>query len=118
MNKEKQKQLIVEIMDEDAKDGLYAREHNSPIIQELIDETTPEELEKINKEMKQTAVEWLFDRLQSEPFLTHEDFKQAKEMEKQQIIDARIDGDENYTLVGNKREEYAEQYYNETFGGL
>jgi hypothetical protein len=36
--------------------------------------------------MKQTAVEWLFDRLQSEPFLTHEDFQQAKEMERQQII--------------------------------
>jgi hypothetical protein len=55
MNKEEQKQLIVDIMNEDAKDGLYAREHNSPIIQELIDETTPEEMEKINKEMKQTA---------------------------------------------------------------
>jgi hypothetical protein len=37
------------------------------------------------------------------------------EAEKEQIINARIDGDENYTLVGNKRKEYAEQYYNETF---
>jgi hypothetical protein len=37
------------------------------------------------------------------------------EEEKEQIINARIDGDENYTLVGNKRKEYAEQYYNETF---
>jgi hypothetical protein len=36
--------------------------------------------------------------------------------EKEQIINARIDGDENYTLVGNKRKEYAEQYYNETYG--
>jgi hypothetical protein len=34
--------------------------------------------------MTQTAVEWLFNRLQSEPFLTHEDFEQAKEMEKEQ----------------------------------
>jgi hypothetical protein len=53
--KNQRKQLITDIMNEDAKDGLYAREHNSPIIQELIDETTPEEMEKINKEMKQTA---------------------------------------------------------------
>jgi hypothetical protein len=37
------------------------------------------------------------------------------EEEKEQIINARIDGDENYTLVGNKRKEYAEQYYNETY---
>jgi hypothetical protein len=35
--------------------------------------------------------------------------------EKEHIINARIDGDENYTLVGNKRKEYAEQYYNETY---
>jgi hypothetical protein len=35
--------------------------------------------------------------------------------EKEQIINARIDGDENYTLVGNKRKEYAEQYYNEIY---
>ena len=37
------------------------------------------------------------------------------EKEKEQIIDARIDGDENYSLVGGKRYEYAEQYYNETY---
>ena len=35
--------------------------------------------------------------------------------EKEQIIKARIDGDENYSLVGGKRYEYAEQYYNETY---
>ena len=71
--------------------------------------------------MKQTAVEWLEDNLIGNPF-SEKDFahnvnvfKQAKEMEKEQIIDARIDGDENYTLVGNKRKEYAEQYYNETY---
>jgi hypothetical protein len=37
------------------------------------------------------------------------------EKEKEQIIEARIDGDENYSLVGGKRYEYAEQYYNETY---
>jgi hypothetical protein len=39
----------------------------------------------------------------------------AKEIEKEQIIQARIDGDENYSLIGGKRYEYAEQYYNETY---
>jgi hypothetical protein len=47
--------------------------------------------------------------------LTTAAIKQAIEKEKEQIIDARIDGDENYSLVGGKRYEYAEQYYNETY---
>jgi hypothetical protein len=69
--------------------------------------------------MKQTAVEWYFTKLWSAPkdkFIWHSILIKAKEMEKEQIIEARIDGDENYTLVGNKRKEYAEQYYNETYG--
>ena len=37
------------------------------------------------------------------------------EKEKEQIIYARIDGDENYSIVGSKRYEYAEQYYIETY---
>ena len=37
------------------------------------------------------------------------------EKEKEQIIEARIDGDENYSLIGGKRYEYAEQYYNQTY---
>jgi len=40
----------------------------------------------MKNQTKQTAVEWLFDRLQNEPFLTHEDFEQAKEMEKSEKI--------------------------------
>ena len=41
--------------------------------------------------------------------------KNKLQKEKEQIIDARIDGDENFSLVGGKRYEYAEQYYNETY---
>ena len=41
--------------------------------------------------------------------------KKYPEKEKEQIIQARIDGDENYSLIGGKRYEYAEQYYNETY---
>ena len=37
------------------------------------------------------------------------------DVEKEQIIEARIDGDENYSLIGGKRYEYAEQYYNEKY---
>jgi hypothetical protein len=42
-------------------------------------------------------------------------FDKLLDLEKEQIIQARIDGDENYSLVGGKRYEYAEQYYNETY---
>ena len=42
-------------------------------------------------------------------------FDKLLDLEKEQIIQARIDGDENYSLIGGKRYEYAEQYYNETY---
>ena len=64
MDKETQKQLIIEIMNEDAKDGLYK---------------------------KQTAVEWLFEKINMFCMFTDgipdewsEALEQAKEMEKQQ----------------------------------
>ena len=61
---------------------------------------------------KQTAVEWLIDNLK--PLYPRiQEFKLiiglAKEMEKQQIMDARLKGD--YFCDMPK----AEQYYNETF---
>jgi hypothetical protein len=70
--------------------------------------------------MKQTAVDFAVEQLEKlipsgNQILIGIILEKAKEMEKEQIIDARIDGDENYTLVGNKRKEYAEQYYNETY---
>ena len=73
-------------------------------------------------ENKQTAIEWLWFNLNFEPY-DEEDFKsnnriweQAKTMEKQQIMNARIDGDENHTFNSQMREEYANDYYNETYG--
>jgi hypothetical protein len=57
--------------------------------------------------MKQTAVQWLVNVVQSciaPDYIPKEIVEQAKEMEKQQIIDAYKEG------VG-----FAEQYYNETF---
>jgi hypothetical protein len=61
-----------------------AREINSPVIKQLLDETNPEELAKIDAEMtnnkQQTAVEWL-QSMELERDLTLADWKQAKEME-------------------------------------
>ena len=64
--------------------------------------------------MKQTAVEWLVAKLKESgiPLLKDElEFiEQAKEMEKQQIIDAYDKGEFNQGC-----NEDAAQYYNETF---
>ena len=63
--------------------------------------------------MKQTAVEWLEKRFYfTKGQLIDIDFNQAKEMEKQQIEDAYVDGGEKGF---NKFGENFEQYYNETF---
>ena len=62
-----------------------------------------------------TAVEWLINELQNSPAFHSQffkdEFQQAKEMEKQQIIDAYEDG--NYENGMGRCE--AEQYYKETF---
>ena len=70
-------------------------------------------------ETKQTAVDWLMMQL---PVFIRVDlyekelYQQAKAMQKEQIINARIDGDENHTFNSQMREEYANDYYNETYG--
>ena len=71
--------------------------------------------------MKQTAVEWLLENLNSEPY-SEEEFNynsdcwdKAKEMEKEQIIDAFGVGCqvESTRLIGYQ--DIADDYYNETF---
>jgi hypothetical protein len=64
--------------------------------------------------MKQTAVEWLYE-LSKKRELDKFDLEQAKEMEKEQIIDAFGVGCqvESTRLIGYHG--MAEQYYNETF---
>jgi hypothetical protein len=57
--------------------------------------------------MKQTAVEWLEDKYKKLHIpIPKALFDHAKEMEKQQIIEAYCNGDDNIS---------AQQYYNETF---
>jgi hypothetical protein len=72
-----------------------------------------------------TAVEWLYEKIKSNidaedgsmnmNWLYDNTFQQAKEMEKQQIIDARVTSPLLDTFNKNEYIIEAEQYYNETF---
>jgi hypothetical protein len=63
--------------------------------------------------MKQTSVEWLFEKLWETPkdkLTWNTILEQAKQMEKEQIIDAYDKGEFNQGC-----NEDAEQYYNENY---
>ena len=87
-NQEAQKKLLTEIMEADAKDGLYKQ---------------------------QTAVEWLVKQLFStyEKLINEDIIEQAKAMEKEQIMKAVYDAMRTNFDPNMGR---AEQYYNETYG--
>jgi hypothetical protein len=101
-----------------------AREYSSPVLEELINETTPEELEKINKEMEamndkqQSAVVWFAEQISSKNLLgiyTHDEMvmfddllKQANKMFEEQMMEAHC---------APKYGCFSEDYYNETYGG-
>jgi hypothetical protein len=65
--------------------------------------------------MKQTAVEWLFEKLPTidkyDPYY-EEIFQQAKQMEKNQIITAFCEG---YDHDGDNYDKAEIKYYNETY---
>ena len=64
--------------------------------------------------MKQTAVEWLVEELTRQNMFMHlfaKEIEQAKEMEKQQIIDAY----NTSFLLRDKPYSTADKYYKETF---
>jgi hypothetical protein len=68
--------------------------------------------------MKQTAIEWLREQLINSGLdypinEASKIFEQAKEIEKQQIVDAWVDGNDNEAQ--EVTEYFAEQYYNEQF---
>ena len=88
----------------------FQKEFNKEVGKVLV-----QELKK--KEMKQTAVEWLYKNLLENP-ISNQDveyneavFHNAKEMEKQQIIDAFNVGFKDRGLSFLQ----GEQYYNKTF---
>lgn len=70
--------------------------------------------------MKQTAVEWLFKQVKSKEWQDmfiwnkEETFKKAKEMEKEQIVDAWHNGYNNQSPMIDE-ENCGQQYYKETF---
>ena len=76
--------------------------------------------------IKQTAVEWLYERLErmiprTELYNIDKEhyLEQAKQMEKEQIVDAYIEGDSTgFEAMGEYKSlliKDAEQYYNETY---
>jgi hypothetical protein len=67
---------------------------------------------------KQTAVEWLYEELwkQTDFSLPNNILEQAKELEKQQIMKAHMDGALNTIWDENTdRDENASDYYYETY---
>ena len=78
----------------------------------------------VNMEKKQTVVEWLQEALEG-TILTNEQimqtiglFEQAKDMEKEHIIDAFLEGADMGEMFNNENRAFisdAEQYYKETF---
>ena len=66
-----------------------------------------------------TAVEWLINQLDGENHLTENEIKrvieQAKEMEKEQICDAYLKNHLQGCWMDKTENEFAEEYYNETF---
>ena len=105
-----------------------AREYTSPILEELMSEITPEEMKATEQKMlqelnKQSSIEWLEQALEG-TILTHEQimqtiglFEQAKEMHKQEIIEAWKMGRYDSDKIVMSEKFYAEEYYHETFGG-
>jgi hypothetical protein len=68
--------------------------------------------------MQMTAVEWLMEHIQQKLYIKDSVIEQAKEMEKQQIIDAYAIGAINGEMIERDlKPKYTNpiQYYNETF---
>jgi rhodanese-related sulfurtransferase len=64
--------------------------------------------------MKKTAVEWLEEQLINNKELISLDFQQAKEMEKEHIINSFNVGES----LGDRRNYTGIDYYNETYGSM
>ena len=63
-----------------------------------------------------TAVEWLRKQMLKGSFNYEQLFKEAEEMEREQIIEAVTYGQNNHTVSTTSDIEIAQQYYNETYG--
>ncbi len=84
---------------------------------------------KVGNMVQKTAVEWLIEQLKEYDFSTEDDRyiikipswlltekeEQAKQMEKDQIIDAFWNGDNSDCTSEQNAKEFAEEYYNQTY---
>ena len=84
----------------------------------------------MNNETKQTAVEWLISQLQKtrdwqrvinesnqSSSSVRDVVQQAKEMEKEQMIECVTFGQNNHSLMYSEDLVIAKEYYNETYEG-
>jgi hypothetical protein len=106
---------------------MKAREYTSPLIEKLLSEVTPEEMEKTEQLMEamnnkqQTAVEWLLNAIETkngEEFSSYysEFIEQAKEMEKERMKGMYVEGSFAKMRYYDGLEYIdAEQYYNKTY---
>ena len=95
--KEKQRQLIIEIMKADEQSGLYTTR-------------------------KQTAVDWLVEKLDNNLDINHswrtrQYIEQAKQMEKAQIKEAHLNGQSEWDIkaLEDINKKLSEEYYKETY---
>jgi len=82
----------------------------------MADERDIKHFDKMANDNKQTAAEWLFEKLWETPkdkFTWHSILEQAKQMEKEQIINAHLIG--LITSMEMEATKQAEQYYNENY---
>ena len=87
---------------------------NTPLIEQLLNETTPQEMAAIDKQMsQQTAVEWLIEKqLDAGIGLPKEWREQAKEMEKEQMIQFAYEWSS-----GQVSKIYLKSDFNQRYGG-
>ncbi len=115
-------QIPEEIIKIDNKFNSLSKEKKENILTLLIDWSL-NELKKLDNQTmktKQTAIQWLEDNLNFEPY-DEEEFisnnkiwEQAKKMEQEQIKDAFNESRLTNPMIGFKHNNF-EQYYNETY---
>ena len=118
---------FIDIVSKDKVSGFEASARNSIANRKQLDEEFELKLKKLTEEKvmkKQTAVQWLLDTMADSGGMEQPDidrvFKQALEMEKQQIVEAYNGKVSDTSLLVRKsfieNTSVGEQYYNETYG--
>ena len=69
---------------------------------------------------KQSSVEYLIEHLLPKALTVEQYYhiEKAKAMHKEEIINARVDGDTNHTAIDVMRIDYAKEYYKERFENI